>query len=119
MAAIALGLHHLGVMGRLLKEGIDQQGKNISEAINCIGANPQTTWLYGCLSKQSSSYLAYGAYRTDVILRETAVVGMVGGTGLGWQIREALSSFDWAQVSVLIVIYILIMVLINQGWINI
>ena len=31
----------------------------------------------------------------DVILRDTAVVGLVGGAGLGWQLLEALSSFHW------------------------
>ena len=31
-------------------------------------------------------------------MRETAVVGVVGGVGLGWQLQESLSSFNWAQV---------------------
>ncbi|MDP6852224.1 MAG: hypothetical protein QGH52_06030 [Prochlorococcaceae cyanobacterium ETNP1_MAG_8] len=45
------------------------------------------------------------AYRADVILRETVVVGMVGGTGLGWQLIESLGSFNWAQVCVLIAVF--------------
>jgi phosphonate transport system permease protein len=49
--------------------------------------------------------LAYAAYRSDVILRDTAVVGLVGGAGLGWQMMEALSSFHWALVTWLIVVY--------------
>ncbi len=55
-------------------------------------------WLYGQLSPQSTSYLAYSSYRTDVLMRETAIVGVVGGVGLGWQLQESLSSFNWAQV---------------------
>ena len=34
------------------------------------------------LSPASQRYLAYAAYRSDVILRDTAVVGLVGA-GLG------------------------------------
>ena len=65
-------------------------------------------WLLGCLSPQSRSYLAYGAYRTDVILRETLVVGLVGGTGLGWMLIESLSSFHWAAVLLIIACFALL-----------
>ena len=43
----------------------------------------------GRFSGLARSYLAYGAYRADVILRETVVVGLVAGTGLGSQLRDA------------------------------
>lgn len=105
VAALALGAHNIGVMGRLLKEGLDQQSDNNLKALSATGAGARSAWLYGCFSGQSRSYLAYAAYRTDVILRETVVVGMVGGTGLGWQLIESLGSFNWAQVSVLIAVF--------------
>ena len=74
------------------------QNKNLYTAIFASGSGKRIALLYGCLSPQSKSYLAYAAYRADVILRETAVVGVVGGIGLGWQLQESLSSFNWAQV---------------------
>ena len=40
-----------------------------------------------------------------MILRDTAVVGLVGGAGLGWQLMEAISSFHWALLTWLIVVY--------------
>ena len=98
VAALALGLHNLGVMGRFLKEGISHQSNNIYIALRTAGSGNRMAWLYGQLSLQSTSYLAYSAYRTDVLMRETAVVGVVGGVGLGWQLQESLSSFNWAQV---------------------
>ncbi len=105
VAAIALGLHNIGIMGRLLKEGIDNQTDRKWHAMKATGAGPSASWLYGYMSSQSPSYLAYASYRTDVLLRETAVVGLIGGTGLGWQLIESLSSFNWAEVTVLIILY--------------
>ncbi len=105
VAALALGAHNLGVMGRLLKEALDQQSDSCYQALKASGAGDRVAWLYGSLSAQSPSYLAYAAYRADVMLRETAVVGMVGGAGLGWQLIESLSSFNWAQVYLLIGVY--------------
>ena len=101
VAALALGLNNIGVMGRILKENINQQNNSNFDALQSSGVTDQVSWIYGKLSPKSKSYLAYAAYRTDVILRETAVVGIVGGVGLGWQLQESLSSFDWAQVSVI------------------
>ena len=43
--------------------------------------------------------------RLDVILRDTAVVGMVGGAGLGWQLIDSLGSFHWALVFWLLLAY--------------
>ena len=88
----------MGVMGRLLTDNILNQEKSIYRAIKRNGSSKQSATLYGILAPQSNSYLAYGAYRTDVILKETAIIGAVGGVGLGWQLQESLSSFNWSQV---------------------
>ena len=88
----------MGVLGRLLKQNIDIQDTTIFTGIKATGTNSQLAWLYGKMSLQSNSYLAYSLYRTDVILRETIVVGAVGGVGLGWQLKESLSSFAWEEV---------------------
>jgi phosphonate transport system permease protein len=53
----------------------------------------------------ADSYLAYGAYRTDVMLRETVVVGLTGATGLGSQLVESLAAFAWDQVLALVAVY--------------
>ena len=39
------------------------------------------------------------------ILRETVVVGLVAGTGLGSQLRESLSAFAWDQLAALLATY--------------
>ena len=98
VGALALGIQNMGVLGRLLKQNIDNQDTNIFTGIKATGANSHLAWLYGKMSLQSNSYLTYSLYRTDVILRETIVVGAVGGVGLGWQLKESLSSFAWEEV---------------------
>tara|TARA_Y100001968_G_scaffold140383_1_gene128408 strand:+ start:1 stop:861 length:861 start_codon:yes stop_codon:yes gene_type:complete len=101
VGALSLGITHMGVMGRLLTDNILNQKKSIYRAIKSNGSSKRTAKLYGMLAPQSNSYLAYGAYRIDVILKETAIIGAVGGVGLGWQLQESLSSFDWAQVLII------------------
>ena len=104
-AALALGFHNLGILGRLLLEGAQATGSGRQEALRCAGIGPRLALLYGRFSGLARSYLAYGAYRADVILRETVVVGLVAGTGLGSQLRESLSSFAFDQLAVLLLVY--------------
>ena len=108
VAALSLGITHMGVMGRLLTDNILNQEKSIYGAIKSNGSSKQSATLYGILAPQSNSYLAYGAYRSDVILKETAIIGAVGGVGLGWQLQESLSSFDWAQVIIVVATFSLL-----------
>ena len=52
--------------------------------------------------------MVYAFYRVDIILKETALVGVVGGAGLGWQLQESLTSFNWAEVVVVTASFVII-----------
>jgi phosphonate transport system permease protein len=104
-AALALGFHNLGILGRLLLEGSEAAGPQRQEALRCSGTGPRLALLYGRFSGLARSYLAYGAYRADVILRETVVVGLVAGTGLGSQLNQSLSAFAFDQLLLLMAAY--------------
>ena len=107
-AALALGFHNLGVLGRLLLESADATDPAGEEALVCGGSGPRLALLYGRFSALARPYLAYGAYRADVILRESVVVGLAGATGLGSQLLESLSSFAWDQLLALVAVYALL-----------
>ena len=103
--ALALGFHNLGILGRLLLEAAGHTGSAADQALLASGSGPRLALLYGRFSPLARPYLAYGAYRADVILRESVVVGLVGATGLGSQLLEALSSFAWDQLAALVLAY--------------
>jgi len=110
-AALALGLHNLGILGRLLLESLEDAPAGPHQALQLIGVGPRLSLLYGPFSAIARSYLAYGAYRADVMLRETVVVGLVGATGLGSQLMESLSAFAWDQILALVAVYSLLTLL--------
>jgi phosphonate transport system permease protein len=104
-AALALGFHNLGILGRLLLESVEEAPSGPREALELMGSGSRLGLLYGSFSAVARSYLAYGAYRADVMLRETVVVGLVGATGLGSQLLESLTAFAWDQLFALVVVY--------------
>jgi phosphonate transport system permease protein len=70
-----------------------------------MGVGRRWSLLYGSFSAVARPYLAYGAYRADVILRETVVVGLVGATGLGSALLNSLSAFAWEPLLALVAVY--------------
>ena len=107
-AALALGFHNLGILGRLLLESSDDSQAPAEGALQGAGVGPRLALFYGRFSGLARSYLAYGAYRADVMLRESVVVGLVGAAGLGSQLLESLSAFAWDQLLALLVVYALL-----------
>ena len=108
LAALALGLHHSGGMGRVLIRDVRETGFGSAQILERSGATARMSWLYGPLTEVSRGYLAYASYRCDVILRDTVVVGLVGSAGLGWQLIDALSSFHWWLVAWLVLAFIVL-----------
>ena len=105
VAALALAFHNLGILGRLLGESLESADRHAEQALAVAGSGPRVALLYGGLSAAARPYLAYGAYRADVILRESVVVGLVGAAGLGSLLLESLSAFAWDQVLALVFVY--------------
>ncbi|MBW4467779.1 MAG: ABC transporter permease subunit [Pegethrix bostrychoides GSE-TBD4-15B] len=93
--AIALGLHNLGILGRLMAEVIENLDQRPLEALKAQGAPAGLVLLYGVLPLSLPQFLAYALYRWEVCLRETVIVGFVGAAGLGRLLSEQLSSFDY------------------------
>ncbi len=105
LAALTLGLHNAGITCKLLFTNLDSQNKRNYIAMKSLGISKKTSWLLGLFSQQAKSYLAYCAYRSDIIIRETAIVGVIGSVGLGWQLQESLSSFAWQEVTIVLIAY--------------
>ncbi len=105
LAALTLGLHNAAITSKLLLGNLYSQDNKEYIAMKSIGVAKRSCWLFGLFVKQARSYLAYCAYRSDIIIRETAILGVIGGVGLGWQLQESLSSFAWDEVIIILFAY--------------
>ena len=105
IAALALGLHNAGILSKILSTNLNSTNPANYIAIKSIGSSNKVSLLLGIFSTQAKSYLAYAAYRSDILFRETIILGLVGSVGLGWQLQESLSSFAWNEVLIILLIY--------------
>ena len=81
LAALTLGLHNAAITSKLLLTNLSKQDNEQYLALKALGVRKRSRWLYGLFIKQAKSYLAYCAYRSDIIIRETAILGVIGSVG--------------------------------------
>jgi phosphonate transport system permease protein len=106
--AIALGLHNMGILGRLMAEVIENLDQRPLEALKAQGAPAALVFFYGVLPLSLPRFLAYALYRWEVCVRETVIVGLVGAGGLGRLLMEQLSSFDYQGIVITLGCFLLL-----------
>ncbi|MEC4985703.1 MAG: ABC transporter permease subunit, partial [Oscillatoria sp. PMC 1076.18] len=111
--AIALGLHNLGILGRLKAENLENLDQRPILALKAQGTPAASLFLYGVLPLSLPRFIAYDLYRWEVCMRETVIVGLVGAGGLGKLLTEQLSSFDYQKVVVTLACFILLTFMVD------
>jgi phosphonate transport system permease protein len=106
--AIALGIHNLGILGRLMAETIENLETPPLETLQTTGAKPSGIFLYGVLPMTMPRFVSYALYRWEVCGRETVIVGLVGAGGLGRSLSEQLTSFDYRSLVVTLGAFLLL-----------
>ncbi|MBS3803265.1 MAG: ABC transporter permease [Oleiphilaceae bacterium] len=97
-AAVALALHNGGIIGHL----IGRQSSGIKLRADApVGLN---RYSYELTPRVYRSFLAFLFYRWEIIMRETAILGILGIATLGFYIDSAIQDirFDRAMILILI-----------------
>jgi len=111
--AIALGIHNLGILGRLMAEVTENLDERPSRSLKSLGASASQVFLYGVLPCTLPRFVAYILYRWEVCIRATVIVGLVGAGGLGRLLTEQLSSFDYQGVVATLICFICLTFLVD------
>ncbi|MEM9162789.1 MAG: ABC transporter permease subunit, partial [Cyanobacteria bacterium P01_F01_bin.4] len=103
-----------GILGRLMAEVNENLDERPLMALRSLGASESQAILYGVLPQNLPRFMAYIFYRWEVCTRETVMVGLVGAGGLGRQLTEQLSSFDYPGLTVTLVAFVLLTFLVDM-----
>lgn len=103
--AIALGLHNLGILGKLAADVVEDVDARPLRALQRAGAGPVQIMAYGLLPAVLPRFVTYLLYRWEVIIRTTIVVGFVGAGGLGREFRLSMSWFQYPEVTLILLVY--------------
>jgi phosphonate ABC transporter permease subunit PhnE len=108
---LAIAVHSIGFTGKFLSEAIEEAKPGPIEALTAAGAPPLAILLKGYWPQVKPAFLSIAVFRWDINVRESAVLGLVGGGGLGMALDTALSNLYWDQAGlVLFVIFVVVIV---------
>ncbi|MDH3599528.1 MAG: phosphonate ABC transporter, permease protein PhnE [Candidatus Tectomicrobia bacterium] len=117
---LALSIGTIGFYAKLLAEDIEDMDATQAEAVRATGAS-WLQWLnYAVQPQVMPRMIGLATYRVDINFRESAVVGIVGGGGIGATLLTAFDryEFDSAAAILLIIIAIVMGVEYSSGLIR-
>ena len=111
--ALALAIHNYGILGKLCAEIVEDMDPAPVRALRAAGARGFQVVAYGVLPQVLPQFLTYTLYRWEVVIRTTVVVGFVSAGGLGREFRLHMSWFQYTDVALLLIWYLLLVLAVD------
>ena len=115
---LALIVASLGFLSKLVAEAVEEMSMQQVEAVRATGSPFLSLVIMGVLPQVMPRFIGFSAYQLDSNLRNSALVGLVGGGGIGAALFTAFQRFDYDFV-LTIVLAIIAVVMIGEivsGW---
>jgi phosphonate transport system permease protein len=111
---LTIGIHSIGMLGKLFAESIDNMEVSSIEALDSVGANVWQKIRYGIVPQVVPELSSISLYRLDINVRSATVLGIIGAGGLGSTMILAAENWNWNVLGT-IMLTIAIMVLVVDG----
>lgn len=111
---LALALHTTGVLGRLFAEAIENAPAGPASALRTHGVPEGRIFLYASLPQILPQILSYTLYRWENNIRAAAVLGVVGGGGLGQMLAFHMGLFQMRETSSVLIAMLLLVAMVDM-----
>jgi phosphonate ABC transporter permease subunit PhnE len=115
---LALIVASLGFIAKLVAEAVEEMSMQQVEGVRTTGSPFLSLVIMGVLPQVMPRFIGFSAYQLDSNLRNSALVGLVGGGGIGSTLFTAFQRFDYDFV-LTIVLAIIAVVMVGEivsGW---
>lgn len=99
---LALGLHSVGMVGKFFAEAIEHVDPRPIEAARAAGATRLQVITHAVLPQVLPQLADITVYRWEYHFRASAVLGIVGAGGIGFELMAALRLIHYDQVSAIL-----------------
>jgi phosphonate transport system permease protein len=110
---LAITLHNLGVLGKLIAELVEAADRGPQEAVSASGAPGILVATHGILPQILPNVFSHAFYRMEVSVRSVLVLGFVGAGGIGQQLFIHFRMFQYEKVFVDVLAIMVLVVLID------
>jgi phosphonate transport system permease protein len=99
---LAVGIHSIGMMGKLYAERIETVDKGAIEALTATGASPAEVFRHAIVPEVLPDFLSFALYRFDLNVRAATVLGLVGAGGIGTLLDLQRKGGKWETIGVIL-----------------
>lgn len=110
---LALGLHSVGLVGKLYADAIDELDDGPRESVAAVGATRRQQILAAIPSALAPQIIATALHRFDINLRNSVLLGYVGVGGIGLAISDALRTLNYPR-GVALALIVLVLCLLTE-----
>lgn len=110
---LAIGLHSIGMLGKLFADSIEQIQTGPREGVQATGARRSQDIATGVLPQIVPSFIAITLYRLDINFRSSTLLGLVGAGGVGLQIRAYQGGLRYPELLGVTLLIIALIVLVE------
>ncbi|TYB68787.1 ABC transporter permease subunit [Nonomuraea sp. PA05] len=111
---LALGLHSVGMLGKLFTEAIEQADTGVREAVAGTGAGRAQRLLAGVLPQVAPAWVAAILYRLDINFRGSVLLGAVGAGGIGLDLKTAFGFTDYREAVGIALVTVAVVLLVEM-----
>ena len=116
---IALTVHSVAALGKLLSEEIEHIDPGPVEAVEATGGNFLQVLRYAVIPQVTPSFLSFTLLRWDINMRSATVIGFVAGGGIGFFVLETLRRGGYQQYAAAlwaVAVVIILVDFISSRW---
>jgi phosphonate transport system permease protein len=110
---ITIGIHSVGMLGKLFSETIENMDKSSLEALDSVGANMIQKILYGIIPQILPDISSITLYRLDINVRSATVLGIIGAGGLGAILILAADNWNWDILGTVMIAIVLMVLVVD------
>ena len=110
---LALALHSVGMVGKFYAEAIEHVDPKPLEAARAAGASPFQVITHAVLPQVLPQLADITIYRWEYHFRASAVLGIVGAGGIGFELIAALRIIRYDQVSAILLTILLCVIVVD------
>jgi phosphonate transport system permease protein len=110
---LALGLHSIGMIGKLFAEAIDRTDDGVRDAFASTGGGPVQRLVAGVLPQVVPAFIATTLYRLETNFRHSVLLGAVGAGGLGLDLKTAFGFTDYREALGIAIVTIALVLLVE------
>ncbi|GBU10979.1 phosphonate ABC transporter, permease protein PhnE [Erysipelotrichaceae bacterium] len=110
---IALIIFGAAFLTRVLADAIDDVSRGVFEAMQACGATRMELIKHGIIPAYMPSFYAWMLFMLEVNIKASAILGLVGAGGLGYELKKSMDLFQYQEACAIIVVLILMMLAIE------